>query len=286
MERQRSFVQEDEIDLIALLNNLVDLVKKYVWVIVFCVGLGSIAGIWLFYSTPKYFKSQLIAESSTLPNSWVENIVESWQVLLDKGEYGVLATILKVNEEVIKKVQTLEAKATVSSLQQPENEEKGSFTIEARVTDYRILDTLQAAIVNTLESNEYVRKRAAIRKENLQLLKKKIENELTYLDSAKSSVKDLLKGKSASSNTFLTDPTSVNIQIIELYEKILDLEIKIRLSDDIQVIQGFTISGSPDGPLALPYIVEGAVIGLVVACFIILILFLRDKRKARVNQMY
>jgi hypothetical protein len=134
-------------------------------------------------------------------------------------------------------------------------------------------------MVYVLENNEYVKKRSVIKKQNLQALKNKITAEITALDSVKLSVQDLLSNERTAQGTFLTSPSEVNLQIVTLYERILDIETAIKLSGDIQIIENFTKTTKPDGPLLRPYLIRSIIIGCVLSALFIVVKLINKKLK-------
>jgi hypothetical protein len=263
---------EDEINLLYIVYNTLTLIKKNVPILLGIILLSVFIGIFQYFKTEPLYKTRLIADSFVLPNTEIINIVETWQGLINKGDYSTLAGKLKLGEATVKKILSLEAQntGTGKTEQSIDSKNENSFVINASVTDVQIIDSLEIAIISALESNEYVMKRVAIRKENSEALKKRIASEIADLDTIKQSVRNLLEIGRPASGTFITNPTDVNVRIIELYEKILELESTIQLSEDIQVIESFTKTTRPDGPKLLPYLIYGFTSGCVLAgCFII-----------------
>jgi hypothetical protein len=64
-----------------------------------------------------------------------------------------------------------------------------------------------------------------------------------------------------------------------LYERILNLETSIRLSEDIQVIENFTKTTQPDGPKMRPYLVNGFIIGCILSVLFIVVKLIAKKMK-------
>jgi hypothetical protein len=222
----------------------------------------------------------MIADSGTLPNTETVNIIDYWQTLINKGDYVALASKLNLSVDAIKKINKIEAEdSQIGAMEAAKNKDVNSFMISAVVTDVQILDSLENAIVYALENNEYVKKRAAIRRQNLESLKNKITAEIAALESVKVSVKELLDKDRTTSGTILSSPSEVNLQIVSLYERILNLETDIKLSEDIQVIENFTKTTKPDGPDLRPYLAYGFVVGCLLSVVFITLMLLRRKFK-------
>lgn len=282
MKNRANIANEDEIDLLGLLNALVRLIKKNRYIIIGIIILSILVSFILYWMTAPFYRTRMIADSGTLPNTEIINIVDSWQNLINKGDYITFADKLNLDINTVSKVGKLKAQDTGTDNTEltPGNKNENSFMISAVVTDVQILDSLESAIINALESNEFVKRRSAIKKQNLESLRKKIATEIADLDSVKLAVRGLLNNGGPASGTFLTSPTEVNLRIVELYERILNIETSIKLSEDIQVIESFTKSTQPDGPTLIPYIFYGVISGLVLAVLFVAVRVISDKIKA------
>lgn len=263
---------EEEIDFTSIIKNIFFFFKKQFKMLIVFFITGIIIGTAIYYFLPRTYKSRLIADSGTLPNSDVINIIESWQTLLAKGDFQRLSVVLNMDSAQVSKIKRIEASNTLEANQVPasDRENQNSFKIEIIVSDPEILPELQGKIINALENNEFIKKRVAIRKENFEALKKKIVDEITDLESVKNSVKELLKSKVTTGSTFLTDPANINLQIVSLYERVLTIDASIKLLDDIQVIEPFSISSKPDNPKLIVCLAIG--ISFAVLTFFIYVL--------------
>jgi hypothetical protein len=270
---------DDEIDLIELILRAALFIKKHLVLFITLIVVGIAIGVLLYLKTPKYYEARMIATSGVLSNVEVINIVESWQVHINKGDYSILANKLGLSTPTVQKLQFIEAENTGKPEQKAAGQEQKveSFTISVQVVDVKILDSLQLGIVKFLENNEYVRRRSALKKVNLEHLKSRIDREIASLDSIKASLSNLLSNGRPTSGTFLTDPTNVNLRIIEFYERALEIDTAIKLINDVQVIEDFTRSDTPDGPKLIKYIGIGALVGFLLCSFVIFIIFINNK---------
>ncbi|QHT68814.1 hypothetical protein GXP67_20255 [Rhodocytophaga rosea] len=272
--------KDDEIDLIELLTKAILFLKQYVGLLIIFTIIGILIGILLYTRTPFYYKSRMIVNSTALSNPEAINIINSWQVHITKNDYEILARKLNLSYETAYKIKNFKANETVPAENKrflPPEAEDGSFTIEASVSDVQVLDSLEMAIINFLEDNKYIKIRSALKKANLQRLKIKIDNEIASLDSLKHSLNNILNNNRYPSGAFLTNPAEVNVKIIELYERSLNIETSIKLVDDVQVVESFTKSNTPDGPDLIKFPAIGGAIGLFLAFVIVFVLYLRNK---------
>lgn len=277
-QKNKSFA-DDEVNWIALLINLARLIRKSIGIIVVCVVVGLLAGVFFYKSFPRTYEASMTVESDVLPAAEVESIIKPWQMLLEKNERASLASILNLEVTTLKKVYDIE---TEDIRQVGEGAEtRVIFNIVAKITDVQILDTLQSAIINSLKNNPYVRKRISIEKENYELLQERIYTEIAELDSVRNAVKNILEARTNTSNTILTDPANINVQLINLYERALQLERAIQLIDDFQLIRGFTKSTLPDSPGMVTYLISGLFAGLALAGLLIVVRFIAQQMKQK-----
>lgn len=280
--RGNKFVKDGEIDLFGVLVTIIDLIKKNIFLIGICIVIGIVSGVGFYLIRKPIYSSSMIAVSNTLPFIELNNIVDSWQTMIKKGDYDLLAQSLDMNFNSARKLTKIQAE-NIGKAEGGGN----SFIIAVEVLNNNVLDSLQNAIVSSLENNEYAQKRALIKEENLKLLKNKIQAEIEDLDSVRASIKELLKEGERSSNKFLADPGTINLQIVGLYEKMLSLDASIKLIKDIQIIKSFTKSKKPDGPRLMIFLIAGILLGLSMAFIIIVIRIIKNKLRERsINSVY
>jgi hypothetical protein len=116
-------------------------------------------------------------------------------------------------------------------------------------TNNRQLDSIQAGLLFYLESNPFVEKRMTIQKQNLERMQSQLQQEVRKLDSLRISVNKLIsQGSANNSTTIITDPSSINKDLVDLYEKEMNVRTELALINSVQVIQGFTPFERPAGP--------------------------------------
>lgn len=278
-------LKDDEIDVIAILAGMIKIIKQNLKLLFACIFLGTFLGLIQYYFTPRIYSTKLIAISNTLPNPEIINIVQSWQNMIYKSDFDALARELNMPVRSVENISKIKAENTGNP--NPETGEDGSFTIAVEVLDNNILDSLQTSIVGSLQNNEFAKKRVELKKQNFESLKKKINTEIAELEEMKSSIKKLLEEGSTSKSNFLTDPANINLQLITLYERILNLNTSIELSDDIQIINGFTRFNRPDVPRMIIFLIGGVGLGLFIGFVIIGIKVINNKLKERAtNPIY
>ncbi len=263
-----SRVESDEVDLLLVVRNSVRYIKSYWNLFLLSVILGTLGGWAAYHLLPPTYKVNMIADSRILSSMEVMSIVESWQELIKKKEWHALAQRLNVSDEVANQVGLLEADL-VNQKMVGADPDQDPFVITAYVRDNRVLDALQAGIIHYLENNKYVKDRVAVRKQNLDSLRREVNVQIADLNSLKGSLRRLVENGGNGSNAFLTDPASVNAMIVNLYEKKLGIDESLRFIEDIQMIAGFTRFDKPDSPKLSICLVAGFAAGLLIAIAIV-----------------
>jgi len=268
----------DELDLIVVVEKMVAFVKRFFYILIIFPTIGIIAAFAVFLLTEKKYKSELVLHSYILTNLENIQIIENWKVLLRKKEYNTLAGIWNSNTDLVKKVSKISA-GEIQKLYVQDNPH--GFIVQVAVKDTSILDNLQQGIMYGLENTEYVKERLITKRANLIELIEKVKGEITKLDSTKLAVENILNNKNKSSSSLFVDITSINSGIINLNEKLLEYQEKLKFASATQVLQKFNKFSNPEsrnGPLLL---FLGAIIGLVIGYLISLIIAIRRKLNER-----
>ena len=263
-----SRTESDEVDLLLVVQKGIRYVKSYWTLFLLSVTLGTLGGLAAYHLLPPTYWVTMIADSRMLSSMEVVSIVESWQELIKKKEWHALAQRLSVSDEVAYKVGKLEADLINQKMVGAAPDED-PFVITAYVKDNRVLDALQAGIVRSLENNKYVRERVAVKKQNLDSLRRQINHQIDDLNGLKGSLRQLVEKGGGNAGAFLTDPASINEIIVNLYEKRLGIDESLRFIDDVQVIEGFTRFDKPDSPKLSICLVVGFAAGLLIAIAIV-----------------
>ncbi len=252
--------------------------KKIVFLFVFSI-LGAALGVGLtFVSKPTYI-STLTVSSTTLNNQYCFDMINTLNLLIKDKVPELLAQELKIEIGSAKEIQKIEFlnynnkvpkifddKDTVALVK--------PFKIKAYVSSPSVFDTLQKALVNYLENNEYALKRKEIKKENIKLMQKKLIGDIRQLDSLKLVIASNLSPR-GTSNGFVfgqpIDPINIFKEGINLFQDNLNLNSSLILSENIQVIQYFTPRKKPDSPkLFTNIVIYGAgtfILGLIMALY-------------------
>jgi len=269
----------DEIDLLRFIEKILRFFKKNRYIILISVIIGLTLGILMYTTTPKKYSATLLVQSSILANAEQIQVITNWNDLIKKNEKDVLAQYLNSNRQLLEKLRSIEA---VEILKLYIEKNPIGFTIKVLVTDTTILDTLQRAIIYGLENGEYVKARVDARKEDLNKLITKVQQEIAQLDSTKSGVERTLQSGKGTGSSIMVNLSDVNTQMITLNEKLLDYANELKFISPIKVIQSFIKYKNPVEPKLPKYmglgLLSGFLIGYLVAFFRLISSRLRQAR--------
>lgn len=268
----------DDIDLLDLLERGGLFFRRYRWIFLFAAILGLGIGYLIYSKLPVVYKSRMILHSFTLSNQDYIEVVNNWNSLLQKREYDLLASSFDVSKDVWHSVKEMKANEIqkVFTAANP-----NGFYIDVTITNNAILDSLQKGILNAMENVDYIKKQLRIKKENLTILVGEVQSEIDKLDSTKSKIERMLDSKSGHSSSLFVDISGLNKQRIELNEKLLYYQQDLKLSNAVQVLQGFTKVNRPAGPNLVVWLGLGLVGFLGIAYIYSLFHSINRKLEAR-----
>jgi LPS O-antigen subunit length determinant protein (WzzB/FepE family) len=270
----------DELDLLTMVEGAVSFFRNFgVTVIIFSFA-GLLAGYLLYLVTPGKYASTLILHSQIVTNQEQLQIVKSWDELLQKREYNILAATFNCDPEIVKKVTEFSGEE-IQQLYAPDN--PNGFTVEVLVRDTGILDKLQQAIVYGLQNNEYTRERITSKKSNLNALIQKVATEISSLDSTKSNVENIINNKNQNKSSFIIDVTGINGQLIVLNEKLYAYESDLKFVSAVQVLKNFDKLKKPEKPKLSFSLIIGLVAGVFVGYLVALLRYVKQKLRKRAD---
>jgi hypothetical protein len=270
----------DDIDLLLLIERGLLFFRKYKWIFIIAILLGVGSGIFVYRSLGKIYSSRMVVHPFILTNQEQIQIVENWNDLLGKREYAALAAAFNCPENIFFCLKKLKA----------EEIQKGfiganptGFTIEVNITNNSILDDLQKGIVYGFENNEYIRQRLGFKRAKLRELINKTSVEIQKLDSTKKIVETIIEGKRESSSSIIIDGSSINRQLIEMNEKLLNYQEDLKFTNAVQVLQSFGKFRQPVNPKLIPWLIIGLLFFLSLAFLYSLYSSIRGKLKKRLK---
>lgn len=270
--------------------------------------IGGFIGIALNYVTEDYYKSSMVLKSSYLTGRLMESSIEKLNQLSEEENHTQLAKILKINQELADKIKAFSYEPFISEdevvslevfkeqlraeiedeetiekfVEKLRSENRNTYRISVEVYDNAVINQIQEPLLNYFSTNEYVQKRLEITKRNLELERDNIKEELARLDSLKTLIFknfDMLSnsGRSGSNNVILSDermanPIDVINQSRSKYKDLLDINSRLYLSPEFELIDGFVAYSKPESPSLIKFGFFSGLIGLGIAYIIILLL--------------
>ncbi|MEO8471035.1 MAG: hypothetical protein ABI477_02540 [Chryseolinea sp.] len=255
----------NEVDLFELLVKLVLSIKENFWLFVFAFSIGIALGVTHFYISQKTYEGKMILSSGILTDSYAKILFENASQYLVEGNYAKFADAFEISEADSRSVRDLRMQA-LSKVEDLKEHDRFQVTIE--VSDKAILERMQVGIVHYLENNAFVKVRVAQLKAYLTQMVASTEKEIKALEDMKTSISTGVFFQSAKGNVMF-DPTVVNSKILELIDKKIGYENSLRLSDSVQVIEGFTSFEQQKSPKLLVSLISGAGLGMIFILIIV-----------------
>ena len=264
-------------------------------------GLAILGGAGGFIAnsliTP-YFYSSMVVNSQHFKGNLITNTFTNLDNLCNDANYPILADKLNLSLEeamlirgfslwpIITQDEILKTEALIAQLDPQDDleaiqrlqakidfEQQSTYKIGVEVYDVSIYEKLDSAIVNYLLSNQYIRKRIDIGYANLEAKQKKLNIELSRLDSLKQLIYANVAAvasqtRQGSNNVILaegnsaTDPLSVIREDMRLYEEELNVQRNLYLRSDIEIIEPFTRFNKPVNPGTIKSAIYGILLGL------------------------
>ncbi|WMN12371.1 hypothetical protein QYS49_33375 [Marivirga salinae] len=289
--------------IVAIKNAIVKNIKLIV-----ILGLvGVILGIVTHFFTPDIYKSSILLRSTHLNARLMESSIDKLQLLAQDENRKQLAITLKIDTAIASNIVSFSYEPFVSEeeiielevfkeqlkseiedeeiinrfVERLRMENKSTYRIYIEVLDRTLISDLEEPLINYFKNNPYVSKRLEIQEQHLKLESQNIEEELAELDS----LKEILfknfrmvgkRDRDGSNNVILADeqttnPISVFNESRKAYEKKLEIEKKLYLQAEFELIDGFTVYSQPASAGLIKLGFYGGLIGLGLASLIIII---------------
>ena len=281
---------------------------KVLLIIIGVIGVGASIGINQILDP--YFETTLLLNSSYYKGRLIENNIEKLSLLCEEPERTGLAATLGIPVEFALKIMDFEAvpfvteaeitnlevlKEQLKGIKVEDNsineivellriENKSSYEITILVYDNTIITDLEKPILDYFRKNPYLNKRLEANKTTLQKKKIKISSDLAKLDSLKEllqnnmeALADRTREGEGSNNVILAEdnlinPLSVFRESINLYDEVLEIERKLELEAEFEVIDGFTMFSKPDSPGLIKTVFFGFWISIGLGYLIIMLI--------------
>jgi len=266
--------------LAGLRSNFIDNKRFFGLIIVSALILG---GVYSKLLKKKFYKTSMILSCDYLNSRIMKNTLEKLNLLCKEEYRGGLANEIGIDsltanniisfdykpfvaEKDLIKIEVLktqlnnvaEAKKEIVAevIEKIDVENKHAFQIEVNIFNPKIVKSLEKSLVDYLRNNSYIKNRVDINRINLLNRKNKLHRESKKLDSLKSVIYEnfqaMAKQSRQGSNNvilsdkYLTNPLEIYIQDLTLNEQILEIDRKLAVQPDFEVIDGFTSFKAPE----------------------------------------
>lgn len=230
-----------------------------------------------------YYKSSMVLSCDYLNTQILKNTIDKFNLLAGERDTEGLQEVLKLDDATAKNIQKFEFKPFVSEddvvemevlreqlnnvtaekkdlvekvIDRLEIENKNAYEISVFVYDPTIVKPLEKALVDYFSNNNYIKRRIESNKQNLQSRKVKLQSELRKLDSLKvvlfQNYQSLAQKNRGSNNVTvggedgLTNPLEVFTTDLELHQELQEVDKKLYLSPDFEIVDGFTSFKEPE----------------------------------------
>jgi hypothetical protein len=263
-----------------------------------------IAFLFAFFLKKNYYESNLILSSEYLNKRLAINTVDKLSLLAQESNKKGLARALNlpdtladniigfevkpfVEERDIVELEVLKEQLRNSSvtaknqeaidqiIQRIEIENRHAFEITVRTLNPSVIPNLQNAVVGYFRENPYIKKRIEISKLNLNRRKEKLESDVRKIDSLKNVIYENFKNmaeqsREGSNNVIMsdkavTDPVEIYTQGLNIYDQLQEVNRKLYLQPDFEIVDGFTEFSEPASASLLKTIFYAVLIGIVIA---------------------
>ena len=230
-----------------------------------------------------YYKSSMVLSCDYLNTQILKNTIDKLNLLAGERDTEGLQEVLKLDDATAKNIQKFEFKPFVSEddvvemevlreqlnnvtaekkdlvekvIDRLEIENKNAYEISVFVYDPTIVKPLEKALVDYFNNNNYIRRRIESNRQNLEARKVKLQAELRKLDSLKvvlfQNYQSLAQKNRGSNNVTvggedgLTNPLEVFTTDLELHQELQEINQKLYLNPDFEIVDGFTSFKEPE----------------------------------------
>lgn len=232
----------------------------------------------------KYYKSTMVLSCDYLNTQILRNTIDKFNLLAaEKGSEG-LQEALNMDANTAENIQKFEFKPFVSEndviemevlreqlnnvtaekkalvdkvIERLEIENKNAYEISVLVYDPESVKPVEKALVDYFNNNNYIKRRIESNKLILTGRKNKLEKELRKLDSLKTVLFQNYQAQASgqktrgSNNVFLNDesltnPLQVFTKDLELHKELQEIQEKLYLTPDFEIVDGFTTFKEPE----------------------------------------
>ena len=253
-----------------------------------------------------FYKSSMVLSCDYLNTQILRSTIEKFNLLAAEKDTENIQEVLNVDATTAKNIRKFEFKPFVSEddvvemevlreqlnnvtgekkelvdkvIDRLEIENKNAYEISVYVYDPNIVKPLEKALVDYFRNNSYIKRRIESNERNLEARKNKLEKELRKLDSLKVVLFNnyqALANKNRGSNNVvvggedgLSNPLDVFTKDLELHEELQEVNEKLYLSPDFEIVDGFTSFKEPESASLPDILVVSLLLSILIGYLIL-----------------
>lgn len=253
-----------------------------------------------------YFKSSMVLSCDYLNTQILSNTIDKFNLLAREKDRVGLQNALGLDSVIAKNIQKFEFKPFVSEddvvemevlkeqlnnvtgekrelvdkvIDRLEIENKNAYEISVFVYDPDIVKPLEKALVNYFRNNNYIKQRIAINQRNLEVRKVKLQAELGKLDSLKvvlfQNYQSLGRRNRGSNNVVvggeegLSNPLDVFTRDLELHQELQEIERRLYLTPDFEIVDGFTSFKEPESASLADILAISLILSIIIGYLVL-----------------
>lgn len=248
--------------------------KKNTWFIMLFSLMGATGGlIYAKWKAPVY-RSNGILHSNLISKNRLSSIIEDIGFFVNKRSDTALSSMLGMTSEEVASIRSIEIEDLNSEMVKTSIEyifndfEDNCIRINLRVEDPTIILKFQSGITNYVSNNEFLRKISDFRKQNLEKMIKKIDEQILSLEKfQRTSISSL---ESRGEGFILSnEPHTSSIDLMLLMQKKSNYE-EIIAMNSVEFIKPFYQPDKPESKLII-FIAAGLIFGFIIGLSIALL---------------
>lgn len=225
----------DELDVVPVLLRAMAFLRRFGKSIVILSLLGFIIGCILYKLLPRSYKATMVMQSSVLSNPQGLQVIEAWGDMLNKRGKPALARLFGIGD-------TIEDLNSITPTLIPGPADDAGILVEIEVSDSTLLPVIQRGILNALETNQYIRQRLNVRRENLEKQIEQAKEELNRLDSVKPYLHSFSESEKDASGKLILDVSNITTERLSCEDRIAAGIEKLHFLNAAYVLQGLVLT--------------------------------------------
>lgn len=280
--------QEDEIDLLEIVWRAVRVLKsraKVFWSVLWSVFLAAA----VFYpQIPHHYESFMVLRSSTFKVAQFRTIFMPLKESLRDRNLERFSDQLGLEVSAVENIDKV-------FIDKPEDSSAGYFNVAIRVNDKIDLESIQQALIEYFNSYKYMRTTQQKRREKLQNSLQDIDQELTKLEQAQTSLNERLAsrkeevGELNSSPIFMDNYSSLSDRILALKEKKYNYTNELSELQNVEIFKEFHSLGESRKVGVIEYGLMAFAIAVAIALLTVFgleFLVFFKKQEAKMQEQY